>query len=630
MKTLTHLLFILIYTQIISCTGNSNYRQLRKKVIVHYKAEKNPQKLKAATFLLDNIEDKFAIEGERYNAYCDTIKIYHQNFWMLHKKLKPLNDCSYSSSQVLDMETLTSDYLNDNIDRAFSSYEKTKWKDEIDFNDFCEYILPYRIGNEPLENWRELIENDSVFILTGDTINSFNDMEAAAFYFTKAHSRLKKDFMLKWGSDGLSIPDLQYSVLDLLSTGSCSNLTQISMFACRSAGFPVANDFTPFWANATNGHDWAALITKSGTVPYILPVDTGLYNYKGLDRIPSKVYRKIFSTNSQSHLTKRGYCAFLPSVFNNSHVIDVTDLYMKTFTLNIPELVKQNKNKFTYLAVSNRYGWMPVAWGQGKKGLANFTKVCEKVVYLPVFMQNAEPQAFNYPFIVSGEGQIHYLKPEKDKPRIVELYRKQPMSLLIKSYIDRMIGGRFQAANNAEFKNALTLYTVNESPGAYYNEVLINNPNKYRYVRYLGRDSSNCYIAEIEFYTKNNEQVLTGEVIGTKGWRSLNSVFDGDVLTYYAASLEPDRWVGLDLGKAVDISKIRFSARNDKNHIIEGDLYELFYWDNEWQSLGQQAGVDKVLVYENVPSNSLLLLRNYTEGKEERIFTYENGKQVWW
>ena len=31
-----------------------------------------------------------------------------------------------------------------------------------------------------------------------------------------------------------------------------------------------------------------------------------------------------------------------------------------------------------------------------------------------------------------------------------------------------------------------------------------------------------------------------------------------------------------------------------------------------------------------VPDNALLLLHNTTKGKEERIFTYENKKQVWW
>ena len=36
------------------------------------------------------------------------------------------------------------------------------------------------------------------------------------------------------------------------------------------------------------------------------------------------------------------------------------------------------------------------------------------------------------------------------------------------------------------------------------------------------------------------------------------------------------------------------------------------------------------LVYENVPGNALYLLKNRTKGKEERIFTYENDRQVWW
>ena len=39
---------------------------------------------------------------------------------------------------------------------------------------------------------------------------------------------------------------------------------------------------------------------------------------------------------------------------------------------------------------------------------------------------------------------------------------------------------------------------------------------------------------------------------------------------------------------------------------------------------------DGVLHFDNVPDNALLLLHNTTKGKEERIFTYENKKQVWW
>jgi len=31
-----------------------------------------------------------------------------------------------------------------------------------------------------------------------------------------------------------------------------------------------------------------------------------------------------------------------------------------------------------------------------------------------------------------------------------------------------------------------------------------------------------------------------------------------------------------------------------------------------------------------VSANGLYILHNLTRGKEERIFTYEHGKQIWW
>jgi hypothetical protein len=63
---------------------------------------------------------------------------------------------------------------------------------------------------------------------------------------------------------------------------------------------------------------------------------------------------------------------------------------------------------------------------------------------------------------------------------------------------------------------------------------------------------------------------------------------------------------------------------------VHGELYELFYWNKTgWSSLGKQEGrPDSTLVYTNVPKNALLNLHNHTRGKENRPFTYENGKQV--
>lgn len=92
-------------------------------------------------------------------------------------------------------------------------------------------------------------------------------------------------------------------------------------------------------------------------------------------------------------------------------------------------------------------------------------------------------------------------------------------------------------------------------------------------------------------------------------------------------------WAGLALPKPAHINKIRYIIRNDDNGIRKGNLYELFYIDESgtWASAGKQtAEQDELLIYKQIPQGTLYWLRNYTRGKEERIFTYEKGKQVWW
>lgn len=72
----------------------------------------------------------------------------------------------------------------------------------------------------------------------------------------------------------------------------------------------------------------------------------------------------------------------------------------------------------------------------------------------------------------------------------------------------------------------------------------------------------------------------------------------------------------------------KYPAGKD-NEIIPGFKYELFFWNNEWHSLGKKKATSKVMVYDNVPKNSLLWLRSLDDGFQERIFTIEK-KQIWW
>lgn len=111
---------------------------------------------------------------------------------------------------------------------------------------------------------------------------------------------------------------------------------------------------------------------------------------------------------------------------------------------------------------------------------------------------------------------------------------------------------------------------------------------------------------------------------------SQKRAFDHDLMSI-ADPQQKDYWVGLDLEQPCRLDKLVYYPRNDDNFIVIGEVYELFYCDKgDWHSLGIMTAESGELVNENVPGNALYLLKNRTKGKEERIFTYENDRQVWW
>jgi hypothetical protein len=67
-----------------------------------------------------------------------------------------------------------------------------------------------------------------------------------------------------------------------------------------------------------------------------------------------------------------------------------------------------------------------------------------------------------------------------------------------------------------------------------------------------------------------------------------------------------------------------------RSYLKSGQEYELFYWSDGWKSSGKLTASDKPLTFDNVPSGALYWLVADGSDEEERIFTIENGNQVWW
>lgn len=156
----------------------------------------------------------------------------------------------------------------------------------------------------------------------------------------------------------------------------------------------------------------------------------------------------------------------------------------------------------------------------------------------------------------------------------------------------------------------------------------------YRYWRYW-QPHEFCNMAEICFIGRQTGQFVEGRIIGTEGsWgnngNDRSKAFDHNPLTFFDAPCH-GAWVGVDFGEPIALDKILYVWRGDGNAVEIGDEYELLYWNNgDWHSLGKQKANRMNLVYEHVPRDALFWLRDLTKGKEERIFTYEGDRQIWW
>jgi predicted alpha-1,6-mannanase (GH76 family)/fibronectin type 3 domain-containing protein len=70
------------------------------------------------------------------------------------------------------------------------------------------------------------------------------------------------------------------------------------------------------------------------------------------------------------------------------------------------------------------------------------------------------------------------------------------------SNANRMIGGKFQGANQADFSDAVTFFTVPSTPTySVYTTVMVDNITPFRYLRYLSPNGGHCNVSEVEFYT---------------------------------------------------------------------------------------------------------------------------------
>lgn len=415
-------------------------------------------------------------------------------------------------------------------------------------------------------------------------------------------------------------------------TGNCPDESAYTIALSRYLGIPTAVDFTPHWGNRPLSHYWAALVLPNGKgTPFYMgyaPGDTAQFAHSYLK---PKIYRCRYELNRDIVNDMSGEES-VPPLFRFPKFTDVTDEYHPTSDVK-RDIPKEYRNHdVAYICVNDKEEWIPVHYGKISGGSATFTKMGRNILYLIGVWENGQIVPVGNPFILKADGSIKEIANDNKKTQTMTLKRKYPFFAMFDTFNGRMDYGKFQGSNSADFSKVSTLYMHKGiTEGCWYEQKLKASTEKYRYLRYIGNVGSYCNVNEIEFYNSKGQK-LTGKVIGTQGTdkHTKETVFDGNVLTGFYGISANDHWIGLELPQPSDVAMIRYMPRNDGNSIEIGDYYQLQMYDNgAWRTLATTTAKDTKLIFKNMPSGGLYLLRDRTKGKEERIFTYENGKQIW-
>ncbi len=617
----------------LSLNLSENNRTELETVLQFYSKPKDSLKLRAAKYLIENMKYHSYIDNQlAYAPVFEKAKKTKDSFltiwpnasiaWtnnivkaVFKKSIDSLeSDPNFvrSDKRVFDITSITSDFLIENIELAFEAYEKNPLKLCNSFDDFLQYILPYRALNEPLEQGKrkEFYNNykwalDSLKHQSLDTVvkQIYSDLRLSANIYTGK----------KYNYKGVQ----SLSQIETTGLGSCGEITAYFVSVLRSIGIPSGIDENARWGvdYKSGVHSWAFYLKKNG----FEAINISFLDYKS-----TKEKYKL------SSLTKVNRNQF------HNEPENVTHLYRNTNNLEIEILWNTNNapKKNIFLGVFNsKLGWDKIASPNVVEDTkAYFRNIGTGLIYVVFYEENGEQHLLNYPFKIKKDGTVKYYNNDSGFINKVTVLRKFPPYFVRTNKVKLK---RIRSLNNAVLQGSNTnsekdfkdLYVIRNYNTTQNIQIKLDKKFNYKYFRLKGTKEV-THLANFKLLD------ISGNVI--ENWQDFKKspnnetrklVVDNDPLTF----IENKNLVFTYLfEKPVTISGFEIQARNDGNHIDIGDSYELFFWDKEWVSLGQQKAKDTLLSYKKVPKNAIFWLRNNTKGKEEFIFTFdENTNQFW-
>lgn len=331
----------------------------------------------------------------------------------------------------------------ENIELAVNSCRTELEDGKIPLPVFYEYVLPPFINNEPFENWRKTCIEEY------DFLKGKGKGKAIQYICDTINNSLNKGFV--FNRKAPSTYNIAWSKLKITKTGDCYFMAKTILFPLRALGIPATIDFIHSWGNYNGAHCWNVVYIDGKMVPF-MGYEQPPYNFNpfiiGYNeedttqhtmRYPAKVFRKIFSINSEIEALKKDMKREdIPNLLSDSKIEDVTADYFPVTDITFDNIQKKYGNSVVYLSVFSN-NWQLVAAGKTKNRKVVFSAMKKKMLYMLSTWKNKKFTPLSNPFIVDDEGNKRFLTPDFVKIENFEITTDYlPLKEYLMKNIDRV------------------------------------------------------------------------------------------------------------------------------------------------------------------------------------------------